>query len=155
LRCSFRHPDQVFEIFVFFPIFLFGWRHGVSAAFLDQFRYASGVMGGVAQGEDLFGRGECGEQFENIGRAIEAGLGVGVEFAETQFQDFRKLLQVGANLGGQINNLAALNLPRTNAVAEGCLARRRLSLCVRAGVGVGCRPGACPTVYLSVLIGRL
>ena len=34
-----RHPDRVFQIFVFFPIFLFDRRHYAGATFLDQFRF--------------------------------------------------------------------------------------------------------------------
>jgi hypothetical protein len=82
----------MFEILIPLPLLFVERCNLTGAALLDQFRHSSGQARGRAEVEDFFRRGQCGEQFQNIGGAVKAGLTTGIEFPETQFQDFGELL---------------------------------------------------------------
>jgi hypothetical protein len=92
LSGRFCHPDQVFEILIFLPLLFIERLHLASAASLDQFRHLGRQARGGAQAEDFFRRGQFGDQFQNIGGAVKAGLIAGIEFPETQFQNSGELL---------------------------------------------------------------
>jgi hypothetical protein len=72
----------VFEILIPLPLVFVGRRHLTCAAFLDQFGHSSRETGRGAQFEDFFRRGQSGEQFQNVGGAVEAGLAGSIELAE-------------------------------------------------------------------------
>jgi hypothetical protein len=79
LRSRFRHPDQVFEILISLPLLFIPGRH-------------------------LAGRGSfrlVPTPEPKVGSAVKTGLSTGIEFPETQFQDFWELL-LGPDLRCQI-----------------------------------------------------
>ena len=83
----------MFEILIPLPVLFVERRHLAGAALLDQLRYPSRQTRRGAQVEDFLRRGQGREQFQNIGGAVKAGLTTGIEFPETQFQDFGELLR--------------------------------------------------------------